>query len=638
MNATNNTINNNNMNTSTTATRSIKINFQGASRDVEVAADQATLAGLQAAIASAFEADLPPRPGDNEAPKDSDLRFTYKDPDGDSIVFDKDWELSLALRLCPISLEISAAGKEKVKPANKHDREHRLYKVAARNLREYNGVPSMTPTKLTKTLAFLKLNPRRLVNQGLAPQVLLADMKDKNDKSNQNTAAATQQHPLGDDDCNEDLAESVAAGVEAMRVEEDKKEWNDGFVPVDPAQSAAPAAPTATAVAAAAPAETSTSDADADHGTAAPTGDDDDTDTDADEAAKGKRPVDRPVHKAFVAGGIMLLPREVWPLLVALGVGPRRLVKLGHVNVKHLGAMAVAHKKANNKKLRMTRGSAGAAWRPWGPCGPDGRSMQRGPCGAGGGACRRRGAGASGGKPRGPGMAMRGHPYSSFTCLPPPPPPHTEEEDGMFFSHAPPAGGGGGGFGGCPGGRHGGRRGPHAHSHPHGPHYGPHHGAHHGVHHGVHRGPHPPHPHPHPHPHGFEGGEGGSGFHQPISPRAAREDEDASGSSWRVTAPARPRAARDDEDVSASSRRAPAPSWRAPAPARLLLLGGVTGAAPTTGARKPTNKRIAGMHVHQRCEGGGGSNVFGRVEEGRAARLPGLRAYLAGLDQHVTHE
>ncbi|CAM9195838.1 unnamed protein product [Pylaiella littoralis] len=485
------------MNTSTTATRSIKITFQGASRDVEVAADQATLAGLQAAIASAFEADLPPRSGDDEAPKDSDLRFTYKDPDGDSIVFDKDSELSLALRLCPSSLEISAAGKEK--PANKHDREHRLYKVAARNLREYNGVPSMTPTKLTKTLAFLKLNPSRLVNQGLAPQVLLADMKGENAKSNENTAAATQQHPLGDDDCSEDLAESVAAGVEAMRVEDDdKKEWNDGFVSVEPAQSAAPAAASATAAAAAAPAGTTTSDADADaDGTAATTGDDDgtDTDTDADEAAKGKRPVDRPVHKAFVAGGIKLLPREVWPLLVALGVGPRRLVKLGHVNAEHLRAMAVAHKRVNNKQQRMTRGSAGAAWSPWGPCG---RMMQRGG-GAGGGACGRRGAVAAGaghrmgkmcggrGKPCGRGMTLRLHPHAP-ACLPPPPPFHMEDEDGMSFAPAPPAGDGGGRRGGHRGG-HGGPR-----SRPHHGHHAPHHHA------------------PHPHPHGFGDGEGGSGF------------------------------------------------------------------------------------------------------------------------------
>ena len=48
-----------------------------------------------------------------------------------------------------------------------------LYKLAARNLREYHGVPSMTALKLEKTVALLALPPRRLVVQGLAPRRLL---------------------------------------------------------------------------------------------------------------------------------------------------------------------------------------------------------------------------------------------------------------------------------------------------------------------------------------------------------------------------------------------------------------------------------------------------------------------------------
>ena len=103
--------NNNKMNTATS--RSVKISFQGTSRDVEIPA-QATLAGLQAAIASTFKVDLPDRSGAHEAAKDSDLHFAYKDPDGDNIVFDKDSELALAIRLCPTSLEIAATGKEPV--------------------------------------------------------------------------------------------------------------------------------------------------------------------------------------------------------------------------------------------------------------------------------------------------------------------------------------------------------------------------------------------------------------------------------------------------------------------------------------------------------------------------------------------
>ena len=86
-------------------TRSVKINFEGDSRDVALKLP-ATLDGLQAAVISTFSAGLPPRSEGGNA--EYDLRFTYKDSEGDDIVFDKDSELCLALRLCP-KLEISAA-------------------------------------------------------------------------------------------------------------------------------------------------------------------------------------------------------------------------------------------------------------------------------------------------------------------------------------------------------------------------------------------------------------------------------------------------------------------------------------------------------------------------------------------------
>ena len=117
MNTTNNnndSNNNNSNNSDKMDTRKIKINFQGASRDVDLSAPF-TLAGLQQAVASTFGTEMPARSGAEEAAKDSDLSFTYKDPDGDDIVFDKDSELSLALRLCPSSLEITAASKETVR-------------------------------------------------------------------------------------------------------------------------------------------------------------------------------------------------------------------------------------------------------------------------------------------------------------------------------------------------------------------------------------------------------------------------------------------------------------------------------------------------------------------------------------------
>ncbi|CAN0266282.1 unnamed protein product [Pylaiella littoralis] len=330
-------------------TRSINVRFQGASRDVNLPTP-VTLASLQAAIASTFEVDLPARSGpDDDEPKDSDLLFTYKGPEGDNIVFDKDSELSLALRLCPSSLKISAAGKEK--PTDKPDPELKLYQTAARNLRECHGVPSMTPARLTKTLVFLKLGPRRLVKQGLAPEALLARA----------TAETKNGLPLGDgddvdEDNNDDLIESVAASVEPMMNVDDKKEWKDGFAPEESS--------------AATPAETSAcfginNDNNAVH--ADDTSKNDDAAPAAAAAAATPSAKKDVLHEAFVAGGIQLRPREVRPLLVALGVRPGRLVRFGYVDGRCLlSAKLGAEKRANNRNGHqcMARGGAAAAGAP----------------------------------------------------------------------------------------------------------------------------------------------------------------------------------------------------------------------------------------------------------------------------------
>ncbi|CAB1101132.1 unnamed protein product [Ectocarpus sp. CCAP 1310/34] len=436
-----NTINHNNNNNrynnnKTMTTSSIKITFQGASRDVNVRVP-VMLASLQAAIAAAFDVELPARSSAGEAANDTDLSFTYKDPDGDDIVFDKESELQLALRLCPGSLEISAAGKEN-KATRMPDSEEKLYKIAARNLREYNGVPSMTPPKLVKTLAFLKLNPQRLVKQGLAPKVLLARMKAEAANN-----AKVSKVPLGDGKNNEDLAESVAAGMELMSVEDGKKEWNDGFVSVEPAEISFPA---------------------------------NDNEEKNDAAPEAKKNL---IHKAFIAGGIQLRPREVRPLLVALDVLPYRLAKLGLVGGKDLRAMLRAEKKTAHK--RHGPGHAGlqhlghvermAHSGPRGPTGgfargPAGLIMRVGSVRPGAGPSPGSGSGASGrtpeaganvvplgrgkmravfcGKPRvGMMMPRRCHPHAG---MPPPPRPHME--------HARAPGGGGGGVGQQQHGRH----------------------------------------------------------------------------------------------------------------------------------------------------------------------------------------
>lgn len=63
------------MTTLPTTTRSIKITFQGASRDVTLPAP-ATLDGLQAVVASTLAVDLPARSGADEFAMDGDLCFT----------------------------------------------------------------------------------------------------------------------------------------------------------------------------------------------------------------------------------------------------------------------------------------------------------------------------------------------------------------------------------------------------------------------------------------------------------------------------------------------------------------------------------------------------------------------------------
>ncbi|CAN0328611.1 unnamed protein product, partial [Hapterophycus canaliculatus] len=142
INSTNTTKDNNNTNPvndnkmTTSKIHSIKITFEGDSREIDLP-PSVTLSGLQGAIASAFSVDVPARSGVDEASHESDLSFTYKDPDGDDIVLDQDSELGLALRLLRGSLEISASRKQNkdenvaAKDAKDGDPERRLYKIAA---------------------------------------------------------------------------------------------------------------------------------------------------------------------------------------------------------------------------------------------------------------------------------------------------------------------------------------------------------------------------------------------------------------------------------------------------------------------------------------------------------------------------
>ncbi|CAM9836169.1 unnamed protein product [Scytosiphon promiscuus] len=367
-------------------------------------------------------------------------------------------------------------------PARNADPKGRLYKIAARNLREYNGVPSMTPAKLTTTLALLKLGPRRLVQQGLAPRVLLARMRAVEKEG------ATQEQLGGGDD--EHLAASVASGMEVMSLENEEGR-KAGCAAVDQ-----PAAADDVDL-------SSASDDEHDEQAAIYDSSTDEDENDDPAAAPGDSPgavKKNLLHKAFVDEGVQLRPREVRPLLLALAVQPCRLARLGLVDAKDLRAILHAERKKANKRnggrgrgggdgmgehaplhphhpphhhphhprhQDMARGGPGGA--PHGPRGPL-SGFPRGPPGF---MMRRRGGGVGGrgggGGRRGPvgpgagGKMMRRH----HAHPPPPPPPHMDEEDDGMFD-APDADVDG-----------------------------------------------PPHPHPHhpPHDHPMEEGEGGPGFH-----------------------------------------------------------------------------------------------------------------------------
>lgn len=320
----------------------------------------------------------------------------------------------------------------------------------------------MSPVKLTKTLAFLKLHPRRLVQQGLAPKALLSRMNAQETANKNKGKGVTQRVGAGkenngnENSNNEDFAEAFTANMELTNEEDNKKEWNDGFMPVVESAAANPA--TAPSFA---------------------------EDNDSDAAASAIKKNNHPLHEAFLAGGIQLRLREVRPLLLALGIRPRRLVKLGKVDAKYLPAMLQAENKAIGRpqlhqlQRRMTRAG--------GPCGDGPRGLVMGGGarrGGGGGVCGRRvpgtapgaggkicspshgngrarsekggrkfgGGGGGGAQSRVPMVMMmrrRLHPAARLPLPPPPPTLVKGEGHGMLFVpvNAPSAGGRGRGRG-----------------------------------------------------------------------------------------------------------------------------------------------------------------------------------------------
>eukprot|EP00903_Cladosiphon_okamuranus_P014104 g13110.t1 len=142
-----------------------------------------------------------------------------------------------------------------------------LYKSAARNLRGYHGVLSMTVGSLEKTMALLQLRPGRLVAQGLASRKLLK----------------------GETAMPDDTLDSSSSGGGNSEVEEVQEENRDNSSDVS------------------------------DSNTSSSTSGDDNDDNDGRTCDLETEDRKRPIHAALTGAGIKLRPREIRPLLLALG-------------------------------------------------------------------------------------------------------------------------------------------------------------------------------------------------------------------------------------------------------------------------------------------------------------------------------
>eukprot|EP00904_Undaria_pinnatifida_P003591 jgi/Undpi1/13232/HiC_scaffold_8.g02894.m1 len=173
-----------------------------------------------------------------------------------------------------------------------------LYKLAARNLREYHGVSSMTALKLEETVTLLGLRPRRLVARGLAPRRLLKDSfsplvltGDSSDEGQQELCEA-ETSLLTDASGDKVITNNNSS---SSKDAEENGEEDSSSTHVDDGDSI----------------------------------DNINLHIDDNEVEGAKGVVQgskagkkkRPIHAALVAGGVDLLPRETRPLLRALGEG-----------------------------------------------------------------------------------------------------------------------------------------------------------------------------------------------------------------------------------------------------------------------------------------------------------------------------
>lgn len=137
--------------------------------------------------------------------------------------------------------------------------------------------------------------------------------------------AVTGPRPHSWNSCGEkngDLAETVTADMELITAEDNKEEWDNGFEAVGDNDNSAD----------------SNNDrqipARSDASAAAPSSPEDESEEKGDETGKLKRVV----HAVFLAAGMNIRPRETTSLLLALGIYPHRLVKVGLVDTGDLSA------------------------------------------------------------------------------------------------------------------------------------------------------------------------------------------------------------------------------------------------------------------------------------------------------------
>eukprot|EP00752_Nemacystus_decipiens_P006484 g5838.t1 len=202
-----------------------------------------------------------------------------------------------------------------------------LYKSAARNLRDYHGVPSITAGGLEKTMALLQLRPARLVAQGLAPRKHLK------------AEAAMPDNSLG----SSSRSSSSKSAVEEEKKEGEKENTGDASDCGDTNSSGTNISGTNSS------------------------SDDNDTESKHDLETEDRK---HPVHAALAAAGIKLRPGEAKPLLLALGVHPHRLVKLGLVDRE---ALLSSRRAALGRDIGRTRGGGRDQ-----QCGPPRRRAHRG--------------------------------------------------------------------------------------------------------------------------------------------------------------------------------------------------------------------------------------------------------------------